>query len=82
MRRRVWFAAEHDFTRLENGSHDRQRHQVLFARCREGDLGWRGDMNGMTFCDFVDRHELVEQRVDIVSTRGRWVAVPQPVTPT
>ena len=78
MCRRIWFASKHDFACFENRPHDRRRHQVLFARSRERDLGRRGDTDVMTFCDVVDRHAPIEHRVNIVYTRVRRLTVSKP----
>jgi hypothetical protein len=44
----IWFATQHDFARLEDRSHQRRRHEVLFACRGERDSRWRRDVDVMT----------------------------------
>ena len=72
--RRVWRRGPP--ARSDDGSHHRRPLQIRFARDGERDIGWRGDVNVMSFHNVVERHELVEQRVNLVITCARWVPVP------
>ena len=52
--------------------------KVRLTRGREGDLRRRGHANVVTLCDVVGRHEPVEERVLVLGSRRRRLAITQP----